>query len=154
MTDTLDHLAKRCRRTFATTETLGHQRAESRWFTPQFVAKRPDEVDRLVDMLAKTSPQGYAANCADVRDADFRGQIASTGLRVLVVCGNCEHVTTVVDGEFLVNALEGAHLIEFPAAHLSNVEAAFRCRGLGFSNIEVARVIASFQRLPNRRPLI
>ena len=75
-------------------------------------------------MLAKTSPQGYAANCAAVRDADFRDQIASAGLTVLVVCGNCDHVTTVVDGEFLVNALEGAQLIELPAAHLSNVEAA------------------------------
>jgi 3-oxoadipate enol-lactonase len=29
----------------------------------------------------------------------------------------------VADGEFLVDAIEGAQLIELPAAHLSNVEA-------------------------------
>jgi 3-oxoadipate enol-lactonase len=95
----------------------------NRWFTPQFIAKQSDEVDRMVDMLAKTSPQGYAANCTAVRDADFRDQIASARLPVLVVCGSRDPVTTVADGEFLVDAIEGAQLIELPAAHLSNVEA-------------------------------
>lgn len=95
----------------------------NRWFTPQFVDEQPDEVDRMVDMLAKTSPQGYAANCAAVRDADFRDQIASARLPVLVVCGSGDPVTAVADGEFLVDAIEGAKLIALPAAHLSNVEA-------------------------------
>jgi 3-oxoadipate enol-lactonase len=95
----------------------------SRWFTQQFVNEQPDEVDRLVNMLVKTSPQGYAANCAAVRDADFRDLVGSAHSPVLVVCGNRDPVTTVADGEFLAQAIEGATLLVLPAAHLSNVEA-------------------------------
>jgi 3-oxoadipate enol-lactonase len=96
----------------------------ARWFTPPFVVAQPDTVERTVDMLASTSPAGYAANCAAVRDADFRQQIASVKRPVLVVCGTQDAVTSVADGRFLVNAMAGAQLVELHAAHLSNVEAA------------------------------
>lgn len=94
-----------------------------RWFTAEFANQQPQEVQRLVDMLGSTSPIGYAANCAAVRDADFREQIAAAQSPVLVVCGDHDPVTTVADGQFLVDAIEGAQLLRLPAAHLSNVEA-------------------------------
>jgi 3-oxoadipate enol-lactonase len=74
-------------------------------------------------MLAATSPQGYAANCAAVRDADFREQIAGIRLPLLVVCGTEDAVTTPADGRFIVERVKGAQFVEFHAAHLSNVEA-------------------------------
>ena len=74
-------------------------------------------------MLAQTSPQGYAANCAAVRDADFREQLGNIRLPVLVVCGTQDAVTTPADGGFMVERIEGAQMVEFHAAHLSNVEA-------------------------------
>ncbi|WP_102818489.1 alpha/beta fold hydrolase, partial [Pseudomonas syringae] len=36
----------------------------ARWFTPAFALAEPDRVDTVVGMLARTSPQGYASNCA------------------------------------------------------------------------------------------
>ena len=36
----------------------------ARWFTPAFADAEPAKVEAVVGMLAATSPQGYAANCA------------------------------------------------------------------------------------------
>ncbi|KWT07247.1 MULTISPECIES: 3-oxoadipate enol-lactonase [Pseudomonas syringae group] len=110
----------------------------ARWFTPAFALAEPDRVDTVVGMLARTSPHGYAANCAAVRDADFREQIASITLPVLVVCGTEDAVTTPADGRFMVERIQGAQMIELHAAHLSSVEAgeAFSAAVLAFLTAE------------------
>ena len=95
----------------------------ARWFTPEFAAAEPAKVEPVVGMLAATSPQGYAANCAAVRDADFREQLAGIKAPTLIVCGTADAVTTPVDGAFLQARIRGAELVEFHAAHLSSVEA-------------------------------
>ncbi|MBB1521047.1 3-oxoadipate enol-lactonase [Aquipseudomonas guryensis] len=94
----------------------------ARWFTPEFVAAEPAKVESVVGMLAATSPQGYAANCAAVRDADFREQVATITAPTLIVCGTADVVTTLEHGRFLQAHIRGAELVEFHAAHLSNVE--------------------------------
>ncbi|WP_417662324.1 3-oxoadipate enol-lactonase [Pseudomonas sp.] len=95
----------------------------ARWFTEGFAASQQAKVEPIVGMLAQTSPEGYAANCAAVRDADFREQIATIALPVLVVCGTHDAVTTPADGQFMTSKIAGAQQVEFHAAHLSNVEA-------------------------------
>lgn len=95
----------------------------ARWFTPEFAEAETAKVEAVVGMLAATSPQGYAANCAAVRDADFREQLSSIKLPLLMVCGTEDAVTTPADGQFIVERVAGAQLVEFHAAHLSNVEA-------------------------------
>lgn len=95
----------------------------ARWFTAPFAEAAPQQVEPIVAMLARTSPQGYAANCAAVRDADFRQQISAIKQPVLVVCGSYDAVTTPADGQFLAEHIEGAEYVEFHAAHLSSVEA-------------------------------
>lgn len=106
----------------------------SRWFTPDFAEAQPEKVEAIVGMLARTSPQGYAANCAAVRDADFREQLAVIQVPTLVVCGSGDPVTTPEHGRFMQARIAGAELVEFPAAHLSNVQAgeAFSQRVLAF----------------------
>jgi len=96
----------------------------ARWFTPAFAAAQPQCVEAIVDMLATTSPQGYAANCAAVRDADFREQVRAIQAPTLVVCGDADAVTTVEHGRFLQSGIPAAELLVLHAAHLSNVEAA------------------------------
>ena len=105
-----------------------------RWFTPDFASAEPDRVDRIVAMLAGTSPQGYAANCAAVRDADFREVLDAIRAPTLIVAGRHDAVTTPADGRFLQERIPGAEYVEFPAAHLSNVQmgAAFTQRVLAF----------------------
>lgn len=106
----------------------------SRWFTADFAEANPAAVDAIVGMLAQTSPEGYAANCAAVRDADFRAEVGAITAPTLVVCGAADPVTTTEDGRFLQTRIPGAELAEFRAAHLSNVQAAdaFSQRVLGF----------------------
>ncbi|WP_448680318.1 3-oxoadipate enol-lactonase [Pseudomonas nicosulfuronedens] len=106
----------------------------SRWFTADFAEAEPGKVEPIVGMLAQTSPEGYAANCAAVRDADFRGEIGAISAPTLVVCGASDPVTTTEDGRFLQAHIPGAKLVELRAAHLSNVQAgdAFSQRVLDF----------------------
>lgn len=105
-----------------------------RWFTPGFAAAQPERVEPIVAMLAQTSPDGYAANCAAVRDADFREQLGAIRVPTLVVCGTGDAVTTCEDGRFMQARIADAERVEFEAAHLSNVEAgeAFTTRVLRF----------------------
>ncbi|WP_213662821.1 3-oxoadipate enol-lactonase [Stutzerimonas stutzeri] len=106
----------------------------ARWFTPGFAEQQPDVARRITDMVASTLPDGYVANCAAVRDADFREQLAGITVPTLVVCGAKDPVTTVEHGQFIQTQVAGAELAVFEAAHLSSVEAgeAFTQRVLEF----------------------
>ncbi|MNP51408.1 3-oxoadipate enol-lactonase 2 [compost metagenome] len=94
----------------------------ARWFTPAFAEAHAAQAQRITQMLAQTSPEGYAANCAAVRDADYREQLKAVQVPTLIVAGTADVVTTPEHGRFMQNAIEGAHYVEFHAAHLSNVE--------------------------------
>jgi 3-oxoadipate enol-lactonase len=98
------------------------QTAPQRWFTPDFAVAHPDKVRAVTDVLAATSPQGYAACCAAVRDADFLKQAGSITVDTLIICGSHDAVTTVADGHYLQNHIHGSQLSDYYAAHLSSVE--------------------------------
>jgi 3-oxoadipate enol-lactonase len=100
----------------------------SRWFTPTFAERQPVQVNRITQMIASTSPAGYAANCAAVRDADHREHLGAIKVPTLVVCGSKDPVTTIEHGRFIQARIANAELVEFDAAHLSSVEV-----GDGFS---------------------
>ncbi|PAU62784.1 3-oxoadipate enol-lactonase [Pseudomonas sp. PIC25] len=98
----------------------------ARWFTPAFAEAQPVQAAHITAMLAATSPEGYAANCAAVRDADFRETLGAIAAPTLIVCGSQDPVTTTENGRFMQARIAGAELAEFTAAHLSNVEAGDR----------------------------
>ena len=106
----------------------------ARWFTPDFAEAYPEKAKKITDMLAATSPQGYAANCAAVRDADFREQVSSIRVPMLVIAGTEDAVTPPSGGHFIQERVSGAQYAEFRAAHLSNVQAgaAFSARVVDF----------------------
>ena len=106
----------------------------ARWFTADYAQAHPEQVKRITDMLAATSPQGYAANCAAVRDADFRDQLAAIKVPTLVIAGTEDAVTPPSGSHFIQEQVAGAQYAEFYAAHLSNVQAgdAFSQRVLAF----------------------
>ncbi|MCB1655957.1 MAG: 3-oxoadipate enol-lactonase, partial [Pseudomonadales bacterium] len=95
----------------------------ARWFTADYAQAHPEQVKRITDMLAATSPQGYAANCAAVRDADFRDQLAAIKVPTLVIAGTEDAVTPPSGSHFIQEQVAGAQYAEFHAAHLSNVQA-------------------------------
>jgi len=106
----------------------------ARWFTADFAEAHPDQAKLITDMLAATSPQGYAANCAAVRDADFREQLGAIQVPTLVIAGTEDAVTPPSGGHFIQQHVVGAEYAEFYAAHLSNVQAgdAFSARVVEF----------------------
>ncbi|WP_028622442.1 3-oxoadipate enol-lactonase [Pseudomonas sp. Ant30-3] len=95
----------------------------ARWFTADFAEANPAAAKKITDMLAATSPEGYAANCAAVRDADFRDQLSSIKVPLLVIAGSEDAVTPPSGGHFIQQHVQGAEYAEFYAAHLSNVQA-------------------------------
>ena len=109
----------------------------ARWFTADFAATDPDQAKRITDMLAATSPKGYAANCAAVRDADFREQLSAIQVPTLVIAGTEDAVTPPADSRFIQSHVQGAEYAEFYAAHLSNVQA-----GAAFSDRVIQFLLA------------
>ncbi|QQX87129.1 3-oxoadipate enol-lactonase [Cupriavidus necator] len=93
-----------------------------RWFTPGFAATAERALDGLRDVLAGLDPRGYAANCAAVRDADFRESVASIQVPVLVIAGSQDPSTPAQEGRALADAIPGARFVELPAAHISSFE--------------------------------
>jgi 3-oxoadipate enol-lactonase len=94
-----------------------------RWFTPSFRTAHPEQVSVAQQMLEATSPDGYIANCAAVRDFDFRQNLSSIKVPALVVSGTHDPGAPPADGHFLQKSISGAIYAEVPASHISNIEA-------------------------------
>ena len=105
-----------------------------RWFTPGFRQRVPAAIAATRSMLLNTPPEGYIGCCEALRDMDLRDAIAQIRVPTLVIAGTCDAATTPAEADFIMKAIAGAEYVEFPAAHLSNVEAAgqFTARVLCF----------------------
>ncbi|HMN44341.1 MAG TPA: 3-oxoadipate enol-lactonase [Povalibacter sp.] len=95
-----------------------------RWFTPGFREAEPDRVERVRQMLLATSPAGYAACCAAIRDMDLREDIKGITTTTLVIGGTKDPATPPDHAELIANSIPGARLKMLEAAHLSNIEKA------------------------------
>jgi 3-oxoadipate enol-lactonase len=93
-----------------------------RWFTAAFRERDRASVARTQKMLEGANPEGYAANCAAVRDFDFRERLGEIRKTSLVISGKHDPATTPADGRFLAEHIAGARHVELNAAHLSNIE--------------------------------
>jgi len=97
-----------------------------RWFTSDFRARAPQAVERIRSMLLATSPDGYAACCAALRDMDQLEAIRSIQAPTFVVVGTHDPATPPDHGRAIAGRIPRATLVELEAAHLSNIEAADR----------------------------
>ena len=95
-----------------------------RWFTAPFRSAQPDTVARIRATLIGTSPVGYLGCCAALRDADLRAEARDVRAPTLVVTGAHDPATPPANGQYLAGTIPGAALVEFDAAHLTNVECA------------------------------
>lgn len=93
-----------------------------RWFTEPFRKSSPEAVDRVRKMLLTTPAHGYAGCCAAIRDMDQRAAISRITLPTLVIAGARDVATPPERAEEIANAVAGARLVTFEAAHLSNIE--------------------------------
>ncbi len=93
-----------------------------RWFTPPFHESEPRIVDRFRKILETTRPDGYAATCAAIRDADLRGEVSKIRARTLVIAGTQDKATPPKGGQYLAERIPDSKYVELDTAHLSNVE--------------------------------
>lgn len=105
-----------------------------RWFTARYRQLAPDEVQKVQAMLLATSPDGYIANGAAVRDMDQRASLARIAVPTLVIAGTYDGSTPPELGRAVAQAVDGARYVELDAAHLSNWEqaGAFTATALAF----------------------
>jgi len=98
-----------------------------RWFTKAYVATPRPEVEEVCAMILATSPEGYGACCAAIRDMDQRDKLSAIRTPTLLIAGADDPATTVEVMRDLRERIEGARLIEIlQAAHLVNIEQAER----------------------------
>ncbi|HUI21118.1 MAG TPA: 3-oxoadipate enol-lactonase [Methylocella sp.] len=96
--------------------------AAERWFTKAFRDTHPEKVETVMEMVRKTSLQGYVAGCAAIRDMDHREAIRSITNKVLVIAGRHDPAAPPRMGTFVANAIEGAKFVTLEASHISNIE--------------------------------
>lgn len=94
----------------------------SRWFSAQFDHKNDPLAQHTINTLANTVPQGYAESCRALANADVREQLSSISIPTLIIAGAYDPVTTVADGEFMQQHIQGSELFTIEASHLSNIE--------------------------------
>ena len=105
------------------------QQVVERWFTPGFRANHPDQIAKTRHMIETTSTDGYVGSCAAVRDFDFWQNVSAIRTQTLVIAGTHDQSVPASDAQKLAKQIKGARYIEFPAAHISNLEAAARFTG-------------------------
>ena len=96
--------------------------AASRWFTESFIQSHTTIVESLSNDLAAGSAEGYAYCCMALAKADLREDIRSISIPVLVIAGAQDPVTTITDGQFMVDRIPESELFEIEASHISNIE--------------------------------
>ena len=96
--------------------------AASRWFTNPFIQSQATIVETLSNDLAASSAEGYANCCEALAKADLREQLKDITVPVLIVAGIQDPVTTVTDGQFMLDRIPNAQMFEINASHISNIE--------------------------------
>jgi 3-oxoadipate enol-lactonase len=120
-----------------------------RWFTPEFRAREPETVQKIVRMLHTTPAHGYAASCSAIRDMDQRESIRSVTNPVLVVVGSRDPATPPDMGKRIAETIRGARIVTLDAAHLSNIEQA-EAFNQAVIDFLTAREVAPARRVPPR----
>lgn len=94
-----------------------------RWFAPGFADAQPERTTALLDSLAATDAQGYAAVCEALADFDIRDRLGEITKPVLVLGGENDVATSPVLQEALVRNISNACMRIFAnCGHLAPVE--------------------------------
>lgn len=93
-----------------------------KWFTPSYHKTNPARVAQMKELFLANKTAGYSACCAAIGAADFRSEIKKITAETLIVTGDEDAVTNVVQAEGLQKEIPNAKLKIFPARHLPSTE--------------------------------
>lgn len=92
------------------------------WLRDRFIMDNPALMSQLEAMFLQNKVLGYANCCAAVRDADFRNNLASITTETLVLTGDEDPATTVLDARFIAENIPHSQLAILPARHIPSIE--------------------------------
>jgi 3-oxoadipate enol-lactonase/4-carboxymuconolactone decarboxylase len=134
----VDRLVAACTAAQFGTPAMYHERAQqvlangvepllegfvARWFTPRFAAARPDEVARILGLVAAVTREGYAGCCEAVGHADLRADLARIAAPTLVLAARHDATAPLAASLAIAEGIRDATVTVLPdAAHLACVE--------------------------------
>ncbi len=93
------------------------------WVTPRFAESRPEETERLLAMLRRTSREGYAACCETIETFDVRDRLSQITAATLVIAGADDPATPPDTVREVADGIPGARFVVVPeASHLVSAE--------------------------------
>jgi 3-oxoadipate enol-lactonase len=94
----------------------------ARWFTDDFCAAHPDQVDRFIDTITSLDAEGYASCCEAIGAFDVRESLPEITVPVRVVAGSEDPVALPAACEEMAAAIPGADLVVVPdTSHIATV---------------------------------
>ncbi|MFN3008333.1 3-oxoadipate enol-lactonase [Mycolicibacterium wolinskyi] len=95
----------------------------ARWFTPQFLAERPDLKTEHEAMVAATPAEGYAGCCEAIAALDLRADLPNITAPTLAIAGTDDPATPPAKLAEIADTVRNGRLVEVAhAAHLANAE--------------------------------
>lgn len=96
-----------------------------RWLTAGYAEANPGVVASMVQMVAATPPEGYAACCEAIGAMDLRGDLGRVTAPTLAIAGSEDPATPPEHLRAITDAVTGARFLELsPGAHLTSWERA------------------------------
>jgi 3-oxoadipate enol-lactonase len=81
-----------------------------RWFTPGFVARSPERVAAVLDMLRGADPEGYAGCCAAIASMDLPALLGQIHAPTLVLAGSQDCAAPPWQAARMARSIPGATL--------------------------------------------
>ncbi len=94
-----------------------------RWFTSPFIARAPEEIEKVRRMILGTGVEGYIACGSAVRDMAQTTMLLKVKTPTLILVGRQDPACTVEQSTVIYRMIEGSQMVVLEnAAHLSNIE--------------------------------
>ena len=94
-----------------------------RWFTPAFLERAPQDIEKIKAMIAGTGLEGYTGCASAVRDMAQSTMLLKIRTPTMIIAGKEDPATTVDHATVLNRLIDGSKLVVIDeAAHLSNIE--------------------------------
>jgi 3-oxoadipate enol-lactonase len=107
----------------------------ARWFSDEFIAKSPEAVKKVLNMVVATDDASYIKTCEALGNYDARSYLSGITVPVLAISGEIDPGSPVSAGTFIAEQVPGASLVVIPgASHIAVVE----------SPLEMAKNITDF----------
>ena len=95
----------------------------ARWFSESYMKAKPEECDKVREMIRNTKVSGFCGCCRAIQGLDLTDRISAITVPTQMIVGEDDPGTPVAAHEVMHEKIEGSELVVLPnALHFSNVE--------------------------------